>query len=484
MNPVFAQCLEKTVCHDRLQGNLKKIGDHAFAANTTLESIRLPYGLEEIEQGAFYYSFIRDITVPATVSKIGDEAFGVPFNAPLQMVNGSDNIYFCFMFESEQDEDLLKIIDYCNEKLDYYVKDTDSVDSEVADELEDFIDYDYKLSDEVQAKVKTLNQILKANNHIFRSFREYLLSFKTKNHSSNNNVYGKINGNLKVKRISRNATSDEKSFARIVNNIAKDMINKTNSNKLDFTNYIQCVVSLFETYNKFIIRENVLGMFEERKVIDIQYNLIKELTSKFNNNITEEEKEMYLWLALSCILQIYYINTTGDKVDYKKNLSNRDLLKQIDERFNIRESYDEYLEVSLGFINQTGERIDRTIAKGYIESLFDYRTESQINNLMDKNFGKNYTVENNTGIITIKIKSNKIGDYFKLNGPIIKEILKTYCTDKLFQMLKIEVINININPNFPDPPIRIEYILNRNGNGQQTIVPKVSEPRVRPYSIR
>lgn len=26
MNPVFAQCLEKTVCHDQLQGNLKKIG--------------------------------------------------------------------------------------------------------------------------------------------------------------------------------------------------------------------------------------------------------------------------------------------------------------------------------------------------------------------------------------------------------------------------------------------------------------------------
>lgn len=104
----------------KLSNNLKKIGDHAFAANTMLESIRLPYGLEEIEQGAFYYSFIRDITVPETVNKIGDEAFGVPFNAPLQMVNGSDNIYFCFMFETEQDEDLLKIIDYCDAKLDYW----------------------------------------------------------------------------------------------------------------------------------------------------------------------------------------------------------------------------------------------------------------------------------------------------------------------------------------------------------------------------
>ena len=44
--------------------------------------------------------------------------------------------------------------------------------------------------------------------------------------------------------------------------------------------------------------------------------------------------------------------------------------------------------------------------------------------------------------------------------------------------------NININPDFPDPPIRIEYILNRSCNGQQTIIPKVSEPRVKAYSIR
>lgn len=104
----------------KLSNNLKKIGDHAFAANTMLQSIRLPYGLEEIEQGAFYYSLIRDITVPATVKTIGDEAFGVPFNTPLQMVNGSDNIYFCFMFETEQDEDLLKIFDVTNAALDYW----------------------------------------------------------------------------------------------------------------------------------------------------------------------------------------------------------------------------------------------------------------------------------------------------------------------------------------------------------------------------
>ena len=374
--------------------------------------------------------------------------------------------------------------DIFNEKLDYYIKDTESLDSEMADELEDFIDYDYKLSNEVQVKMKTLDQILKANSHIFHSFREHMLTFKTSDNSTNNNIPERINENVIEQRTSRNATSDEKSFARMVNNIARDMINKTNSNKLDFSNYIQCVVSLFETYNKFMIRENVLDMFKESKVIDIQYSLINELTSKFDNHITEEEKEMYLWLAFACMLQINYINTTGDKVDYKKNLSNRDLLKRINERFNIRESYDEYLDVSLGFINQLEERIDKTIAKAYIESLFDYRTESQISNLMHKNFGNDYSIDDCDGVITININTDKIGDYFKLNDPVIKEIINTYSVDEKFKMLHIVAINKNINPDFPDPPIRIEYMLNRSGKGQQVIIPKISEPRIRSYSVK
>ena len=374
--------------------------------------------------------------------------------------------------------------DIFNEKLDYYIKDTESADSEMTDEMEDFIDYDYKLSDEVQVKVKTLNQILKANNHIFYSFREHMLTFKTGGNSVSNNISERINENVIVQKSSRSATSDEKSFARMVNNIAKDMINKTNSNKLDFSNYIQCVVSLFETYNKFMIRENVLDMFEESKVIDIQYNLIKELTSKLNNEITVEEKEMYLWLAFASILQINYINTTGDKVDYKKNLSNRDLLKQIDERFNIRESYNEYLEVSIRFINQLEERIDKTISKAYIESLFEHRTESQINSLMDKNFGNDYSIDNASGVVTININTDKIGDYFKLNDPVIKEIIKTYSVDENFKMLHIIAINKNINPDFPDPPIKIEYMLNRSGNGQQITTPKISNPRIREYSVK
>ena len=77
----------------------------------------------------------------------------------------------------------------------------------------------------------------------------------------------------------------------MVKGIAKDMLNKTNSNKLDFVNYLKCVVSLFDVYNKFMIRENVIDMFNEREVIDTEFNLINELTSKFEYDIDNETKE-------------------------------------------------------------------------------------------------------------------------------------------------------------------------------------------------
>ena len=51
-------------------------------------------------------------------------------------------------------------------------------------------------------------------------------------------------------------------------------------------------------------------------------------------------------------------------------------------------------------------------------------------------------------------------------------------------MLHIIAINKNINPDFPDPPIKIEYMLNRSGNGQQITTPKISNPRIREYSVK
>ena len=415
-------------------------------------------------------------------------------NRNLEIINKIPNINISPDIDAEPDiylKDRINLIsqfsfmyDIFNEKLDYYIKEDETEDSEVTDEKEDFIDYDFKLSDDVQIKQKTLDQIFKANNHVYQSFRTHLISLGNDNsHRTNEKEDGEKRKNNRSER--RYATSNEKSFARMVKGIAKDMLNKTNCNKLDFINYLKCVVSLFDVYNKFLIRENVIEMFNEKEVIETEFNLINELTSKFEYDIDEETKDMYLWLSIACILQTNYINLSSDKVDYKKNLSNRDLLKKIDERFNIRDDYKKYLTVSLNYINEAEQKIDSLSATSYIESLFDYKTDSQIEYLMNKNFGDDYTAIFDNSMLLITINADNIGKYLKLNDMVIKEIIKTYNKREEFQAIRIIVNNVNINREYQNPPIKIEYMFNKSGKGHQIITPKIGDPREpREYNIK
>lgn len=55
---------------------VKKIGEEAFAGNTTIQSVKLPDDLETIEYGAFgYCSSLKKIQIPDKVTKVGSGAF-------------------------------------------------------------------------------------------------------------------------------------------------------------------------------------------------------------------------------------------------------------------------------------------------------------------------------------------------------------------------------------------------------------------------
>lgn len=330
--------------------------------------------------------------------------------------------------------------DILNEKLDYYIKDTSSEDSEVADERQDFIDYNFKLSDEIQNKKKTFEQVVKAKRHIFHTFREHLLSISS--HSNNNSFENtEPNGNKK----SRVATSSKKLFARLVKRIIRDMLDKKNSSKLDFSNYITSVVLIFETFNKFMIRERIDDMFTSDEVIKYQYDLIKELSTKIDTNINEEEAEMFIWLALASIIQINYINKDEDKVDYKRNIRNRDLLRTINDKFNIRENFDKYLLVSVSFINEGNSKIDINSAHNYIEELFDYKTNNQLLETLKREFGNDAEISMLDSEVIISTKTDSIK--FKYNKSIITEIRKNYKSNNN-QLKKIVLVQENIKTDY------------------------------------
>ena len=83
----FADCrnLELT----ELPTNLSKIGSFAFdhCSNVRLKS--LPAQLSEIDKGAFYNTGIRTITIPASVTKLGDSAFDTYLIEKINVEQGS-----------------------------------------------------------------------------------------------------------------------------------------------------------------------------------------------------------------------------------------------------------------------------------------------------------------------------------------------------------------------------------------------------------
>ena len=83
----FANCrnLELT----ELPTNLSKIGRFAFdhCSNVRLKS--LPAQLSEIDKGAFYNTGIRTITIPASVTKLGDSAFDTYSIEKINLEQGS-----------------------------------------------------------------------------------------------------------------------------------------------------------------------------------------------------------------------------------------------------------------------------------------------------------------------------------------------------------------------------------------------------------
>lgn len=70
----FSDC-EKLANMNLSQTPLVSIGDYAFSDNAALEAVELPETLETIGKRAFMRSGLASVTVPASVSEIGDWAF-------------------------------------------------------------------------------------------------------------------------------------------------------------------------------------------------------------------------------------------------------------------------------------------------------------------------------------------------------------------------------------------------------------------------
>ncbi len=86
----FGEATAVTVPETINGGKVTQIGAHAFEGNKTIEAVKIPEGVEEIQEGAFKDSRISQVELPETLRTIGSNAFAGCTN--LKFVFIPDNV--------------------------------------------------------------------------------------------------------------------------------------------------------------------------------------------------------------------------------------------------------------------------------------------------------------------------------------------------------------------------------------------------------
>ena len=321
---------------------------------------------------------------------------------------------------------------------------------------EESIDRDFAFSFEnKENNEKNKSRVTTAQKYIFDNFYERLISLRDNSKKGTREIIdtqGIIPSN---RQTHREKTGEDKKFVKTVKRVITDMLNKDNSVLLDFSNYIKSVVVIFELFNRIIIRDGNKDLFDNYDVIEAQFKLMDELSKKMDDGfIDEKEKDMFIWLSISCVIQCDMISNRDDIIKRR----NKELLNRIDKKLKIRDCIDEYLETVIPFIGMNNEIETKERYKKLVDNLFGYKTFNQLDSFLKKTFGENVVITQDTNFEIIA--DCDIKPFLKLSKGIENEI-KKYCEGTCFTPNKI-LININnkyVNYDNPNPIIRIEYNL-------------------------
>ncbi|MCR5307419.1 MAG: hypothetical protein K6E24_00235 [bacterium] len=341
--------------------------------------------------------------------------------------------------------------------IDSYNPDNiDAKDDEIETNEEiEFINRDYEFSH--KNNINNIEKLHKATRYIFDRFYDSFFNLKTYLRKEEIKISDNPGADDSGHNNSRGETSENRKLVKAVKRIINDMLNKENSKLLDFSRYVGSVVTLFELFNGIIIKKGNIDLFNPSDVIEWQFRLIEELSSKLEDNPTEEkEKKMFIGLSLSCILQCNIMGGGNAKIE----LRNKELLNRIDRALSIRGSIRDYLDAVVSFVDAGKEIVGKDQVERYFDRLFGYKTSEQLDSYLAEVFGNEFlcSAEEESFIILAKADTSQ---FLALKRKIVKEIERFYKGKGLsLHTIHIDIENNNINPIHPNPIYKLEYNIN------------------------
>lgn len=331
------------------------------------------------------------------------------------------------------------------------------------DELDDDFIINKDIPDDYIRKNKDFtNAYIKSKLFSERFFKG--LRLKGSDHQSTTKVIN-ASRSSEGERKKRLATPAEKRFERFIKNRVKGILREEYVELVDYDHYKNSIGVVFDVINEYKYKEQVEDIFDDKYVIEISTNMINRLLEKESTEHTKEERETTIILSFISIIENHMINTSEENKDYKVELLNKDIVKRLNQLFDIREDYEELLHYAVDNVSLKVREIDYDYYKNYIESLFGYKTKNQLLAIIRNNFGNNAEINTENGIVYIKFSTLDIIKFFKLDKLTINEI-RNYYKHQHIQLndIKIEIINIkNDYASTANPVELIEYNIDSSG---------------------
>lgn len=327
------------------------------------------------------------------------------------------------------------------------------------DEIDDDFIIDKDIPDEYIKKNRDFtNAYIKSRLFSDRFFK----GLKLKNNNTSNTSNFEVKEFTDKDKKKRPATSSEKRFERFIKSRVKGILRDEYVELVDYDHYKNSIGVILDVINEYKYKEKVEDIFDDKYVIEISLDMINRLLEKETSEHIKEDQETTIILSFITIIENHIINNSEENKDYKVELFNKDIIKRLNQLFNIRENYEELLQYAVNNINSNIRKVDCDYYKSYIESLFGYKTNEELLEVIKKYYGLNCSITFENSKIIVICNQESVGKHLSIENndafiQMLKEI-KNYSKN----ISKISELKAIINISVTKGLTKIEYTYNFN----------------------
>lgn len=327
----------------------------------------------------------------------------------------------------------------------------------------------------IPPRIPTLEEQLQYRNYkkaeiIGKTFLEEYLKKNSKDSRGINYTHDKTNKkpvtSASASNHHRKPTGTEKRAKRFIRSFVNRMCEKGAPEMESTELFIQKSCIIIETMNRYSYAL-IPDLFDIDFLLDIRLDLLDALLS-MEDSPTKGQIELILWIAVAN----HYIEFRYSKSFDEREYEVVEILRKIITKYDIRERIEDYItKEATAFIGDDvedvfftpdqfgkveGVRPSRREIISYIEGVCGYKTQSQIKELIIKNFGKKCSFDISDEVFYIRARL-KLTGWFNGDRWLMKEIEK-YCKHYNLPVKSI-VFDIEAEevPNTANPAVRLTF---------------------------